>query len=132
MKVTFYGATGSIPSPSNRLFNRSEFGGNTTCILVEVGQSVIIIDMGSGSRLMGNDLFKRMPVEAHIFFTHLHWDHIQGMPFFPQLYIPGNKLHFHAQEKTKTSLHLLGKMRRECMYVSLRLTRCERIVHIRA
>jgi phosphoribosyl 1,2-cyclic phosphodiesterase len=102
LKVTFYGASGSIPTPSNRTFSRTEFGGNTTCIFLEVGDRFIVIDMGSGARALGNMLAKRMPFDAHVFFTHLHWDHIQGMPFFTPLYVPGNKLHFHAPEKTKT------------------------------
>lgn len=71
-------------------------GGNTTCIKVRSssGDSVLI-DMGTGVRVLGDEFiqgeFGKGNGELSIFFTHTHWDHIQGIPFFKPLYIPGNK-----------------------------------------
>lgn len=75
-------------------------GGNTTCVEVRSGDNLIIIDGGSGIRELGLHLmqseFGRGQGEAHIFFTHAHWDHIMGWPYFVPAYIPGNRLHIYA------------------------------------
>lgn len=99
MKVRFWGVRGSIPSPGP---TTDEYGGNTACIEIRVGKEerLVIIDAGSGIRslgnyLMGNDLPKG-PIEADIFLSHTHWDHIMGYPFFTPIYIPGTKLRVHG------------------------------------
>ncbi len=77
-------------------------GGNTTCIEIRLDDnSCIIIDAGSGIRELGiNILKKREKIKKfHIFFTHFHWDHILGLPFFDPAYIPGNELHFYSPVK---------------------------------
>lgn len=77
-------------------------GGNTTCVTAECGDELFIFDAGSGIRELGNFLMNRRDErakkygfyrgrgQAHIFFTHTHWDHIQGFPFFAPLHVPGN------------------------------------------
>ena len=97
MKVTFYGTRGSIPvcEPGFR-----EFGGNTTCIRVTFANGrITILDAGSGLRNLGKDLEK----EGHeqydniiISFSHFHWDHIQGLPFFHPFYDPNRTLTLNA------------------------------------
>ena len=71
-------------------------GGNTPCIEVRVDGHLIVIDAGSGLRELGNELmqgpFGRGEGTMHLLFSHLHWDHIQGLPFFTPAYIPGNKI----------------------------------------
>lgn len=89
MKVKFWGVRGSIPVPGS---DTVEFGGNTTCIqLITSDNQLIIFDAGTGIRVLGLDLVKREFGKghglAHIFFTHSHWDHIQGFPFFAPAYI---------------------------------------------
>ena len=77
-------------------------GGNTTCMEIRLkDNSCIIIDAGSGIRELGiNILKKRDSVKKfHIFFTHFHWDHILGLPFFDPAYIPGYELHFYSPIK---------------------------------
>ncbi len=77
-------------------------GGNTTCIEVRPDSgNLIIIDAGSGIRELGIDILKKHDKvkELHIFFTHFHWDHIQGLPFFDPAYIKGYKLHFYSPIK---------------------------------
>jgi phosphoribosyl 1,2-cyclic phosphodiesterase len=83
MRVTFYGTRGSIPVPDPDFV---EFGGNTSCILLTFSNGgVAILDAGTGIRKLGNDLLAASHEqygEMVIGFSHTHWDHIQGFPFF--------------------------------------------------
>jgi len=89
-----WGVRGSIPSPGQRTVR---YGGNTTCIEVRSDDdSLIILDAGTGIFPLAQSLLARLPVQAHIFITHTHWDHIQGLPFFVPLYIPGNTVRIHG------------------------------------
>ncbi len=90
MKVKFWGVRGSIPSPGPHTVR---YGGNTTCIEVRTDDGdLIVLDGGTGIFPLAQTLLKELPVTAHIFNTHSHWDHIQGLPFFIPIFIPGNKL----------------------------------------
>jgi len=83
VKVRLWGTRGSIPTPSTSDFVTSRFGGDTTCVSITSGDHLIILDGGSGLRLLGLHLnAKDRPVHASFFFSHVHWDHIQGFPFF--------------------------------------------------
>jgi phosphoribosyl 1,2-cyclic phosphodiesterase len=62
-------------------------GGNTSCVQVTAGDELLIFDAGTGLRALGAEL---KPRKASFFFSHLHWDHIQGFPFFGPAFIPGN------------------------------------------
>ncbi len=89
MIIKFWGVRGSIPTPGK---DTIEFGGNTTCIeIVTESKERIIFDAGTGIRVLGLELMKtefgQGKGKAHIFFTHSHWDHIQGFPFFAPAYI---------------------------------------------
>jgi phosphoribosyl 1,2-cyclic phosphodiesterase len=80
---------------------RNTFGGNTTTIQVTTGGGdMIIIDCGSGLRMLGNELMKgefgRGKGVANILLSHTHWDHIQGIPFFVPFYIKGNRFNFYS------------------------------------
>lgn len=72
-------------------------GGNTSCVEVEAEGKTFVVDAGSGIRTLGRDLMKgpcgRGQGEIFLLFSHLHWDHIQGLPFFTPLFVPGNKIH---------------------------------------
>ncbi|MBX7057141.1 MAG: MBL fold metallo-hydrolase [Leptospirales bacterium] len=78
------------------------YGGNTTCLeLRSKNNDLIIIDAGTGLRELGNrmlieDGFMKGQGRCHMVFTHSHWDHIQGLPFFAPFYIPGNHFTIHA------------------------------------
>ena len=94
MKVRFWGVRGSIPAPGPHTIRH---GGNTTCLEVRSDDnSLIILDAGTGIFPLAQGLLRQMPVQANVFITHTHWDHIQGLPFFTQLYIPGNSVRIHG------------------------------------
>lgn len=85
--VHFWGVRGSIASPGAETVR---YGGNTPCVEMRVGEHRLIFDGGTGLRVLGQSLLPQMPVEAHMFFTHSHWDHIQGFPFFVPAFIKIN------------------------------------------
>jgi phosphoribosyl 1,2-cyclic phosphodiesterase len=77
--VQFWGVRGSIPSPGPTTVR---YGGNTSCVEMRIGGKRLIFDGGTGLRLLGKSLQPKLHQEAYMFFTHYHWDHIQGLPFF--------------------------------------------------
>ena len=91
--VQFWGVRGSIPAPGSETVR---YGGNTSCVEMRVGGKRLIFDGGTGLRVLGKTLLKQMPVEAHVFFSHSHWDHIQGFPFFLPAFIKGNCFHIYG------------------------------------
>lgn len=76
------------------------FGGNTPCVEIQTTHAQIAIDGGSGLRLLGYELMRgpcgRGQGEVHLFFTHFHWDHLIGLPFFTPFFIPGNTIHVYS------------------------------------
>ncbi len=109
MQVTFWGVRGSIPSPGP---DTTEFGGNTSCVEVRAGDVLVIFDGGTGLRLLGKKLVREMPITAHIFFSHVHWDHIQGFPFFDPAFVPGNAIYLYGGNNVSRTLEetLAGQM----------------------
>ena len=97
MKVRFWGVRGSTPTPSAENFR---YGGNTSCVEVRTPQGeILIFDCGTGLRSLGKQLlteFGHKSIQAYIFLSHYHWDHIQGIPFFEPLYNPENYFYFHS------------------------------------
>jgi phosphoribosyl 1,2-cyclic phosphodiesterase len=94
MSIHFWGVRGSCPSPGPET---AGVGGNTSCVEVVAADTRIALDAGTGLRRLGSELFahaKRSggPVELNVLLSHVHWDHIQGLPFFGPLYAPGTRL----------------------------------------
>jgi phosphoribosyl 1,2-cyclic phosphodiesterase len=111
--VKFWGTRGSIPTPGRRT---ARYGGNTSCLEVRSERSLFVCDGGTGVRELGIDLqrrFGKKPITAHLFFSHSHWDHIQGFPFFAPAYVPTNTLHLYSPSKKSRRIHdlLSGQMR---------------------
>lgn len=91
--VRFWGVRGSVPSPGGETVR---YGGNTSCVEMCVAGKRLIFDGGTGLRMLGKSLQPELPIEAYWFFTHYHWDHIQGVPFFTPAFVEGNALHVHG------------------------------------
>jgi phosphoribosyl 1,2-cyclic phosphodiesterase len=89
MEITFWGVRGSIASPGPDTIG---VGGNTSCVEVRCGSQTIILDAGTGIRRLGDKLMSEGAVEATMLLSHLHWDHIQGIPFFVPAYVPSSRL----------------------------------------
>jgi len=95
MKIKFWGVRGSIPCPGSPFI---KYGGNTLCVelFIEDINRLIIIDAGSGLRLLGNHLMASGlaagALEADIFLTHTHLDHLIGFPFFTPVFLPRTRL----------------------------------------
>lgn len=87
MQVRFWGVRGSVASSGAHV---AKIGGNTSCLEVEHEGHRLIFDAGTGLRGLGETL--GAPVNATLFFSHLHWDHVQGFPFFTPAFRPGNEL----------------------------------------
>jgi phosphoribosyl 1,2-cyclic phosphodiesterase len=100
MRLRLWGVRGSLPCAGPET---QRYGGNTACIEVRCGPHLIILDAGSGARLLGAHLGKDKKIEADWLFTHTHLDHIMGLPFFAPCYIPGNRFRLRAG-------HLGGRM----------------------
>lgn len=96
MRIRIWGARASIPSPTTNGFCTTRYGGNTTCLSVSIPGALVILDAGSGVRHLGLALDALQPTHATFFFTHLHWDHIQGLPFFAPLYREGNRFELYG------------------------------------
>jgi len=103
MRITFWGVRGSTPAPQPE---NMRYGGNTSCVEVRLGDEVYIFDCGTGVRVLGQALcneFKERPLSAHIFVSHFHWDHIQGLPFFTPLYSnPASHFQFHCSSRVRS------------------------------
>lgn len=92
--VNFFGVRGSIATPGP---DTVEVGGNTSCVEIQCGDRHLVFDTGTGMRLLGQRLLReRKRVKMSVFYSHMHWDHVQGLPFFTPLYIPGTELDFHG------------------------------------
>jgi phosphoribosyl 1,2-cyclic phosphodiesterase len=109
MQITFWGVRGSIPTPGPATV---QIGGNTSCVEVRAGKAVLIFDGGTGLRLLGKKLAKETPLTAHMFFSHVHWDHIQGFPFFEPAFVAGNVFHLYGGNNVSRTLEetLEGQM----------------------
>jgi phosphoribosyl 1,2-cyclic phosphodiesterase len=89
MQVRFWGVRGSVAVSGAHV---AKTGGNTTCIEVTSQGERLILDAGTGLRALGDELMKAGPARATMLFSHLHWDHVQGFPFFAPAYHPQTQL----------------------------------------
>ncbi len=87
LTIHFHGVRGSIAAPG---VATARVGGNTSCVEVIAGDNRIVLDAGTGLRGLGDRLIASGPSATTILLSHLHWDHIQGLPFFTPIYIAGN------------------------------------------
>jgi len=97
-KLSFWGVRGSTPTVDPATWR---YGGNTPCLeLTAPDGTQFILDCGTGLRVLGNrwagSAANGSNPDTHIFVTHYHWDHIQGIPFFAPLYAENNEFHFYS------------------------------------
>jgi ribonuclease BN (tRNA processing enzyme)/CheY-like chemotaxis protein len=89
MHVRFFGTRGSIATPGPYTLR---YGGNTSCVEIRSNSgTLLVLDMGTGAAVLGRELMARGALRGHVLISHTHWDHIQGIPFFAPLFIPGNE-----------------------------------------
>ena len=107
VKVTFYGVRGSCPCSGDRY---RRYGGNTSCLVIDVeGDEPLIVDLGTGLRPLGDALLAESrqsgrPVHVTALLTHLHFDHILGLPFFAPLQDPRSRLTVHGPAQAHGTL----------------------------
>lgn len=88
MNIHFWGVRGSIPV-SGEIYHQT--GGSTSCVEVRHGEHRVILDAGTGLRALGAEIGCQ-PVDLTLVFSHVHWDHIQGFPFFLPAFHPGSRI----------------------------------------
>lgn len=99
LEIRFWGTRGSCAAP---FLNRMEFGGNTSCVSVRRGGELVVFDGGTGIAALGAWLDEQaarglaFPV-IHIFMSHLHLDHVCGLPFFSAFFQPGREIHLYGR-----------------------------------
>jgi len=107
MKVKLWGVRGSTPTPER---GNGRYGGNTSCVEIRLdNNTLIILDCGTGLRPLGKSLcseFAGRAIQGHVFLTHFHWDHIQGIPSFVPFYKKDNTFFFYS------ALYRAPKLRR--------------------
>src|SRR5512147_584851 len=106
MEITFWGVRGSFPAPGPET---NRYGGNTSCIEVRTKKGkLILLDAGTGIAPLGRALMKTEEAHGHLdaalLLTHAHWDHIQGFPFFPPIYVAGNKFAIYGPSRSSGRL----------------------------
>lgn len=104
-QLKFWGIRGSYPISNKKM---SEFGGNTTCVSIELDGKLLIFDAGTGIINLGNELYSKYD-EFHIFISHSHIDHIQGLPFFKAIYNPNKKVIIYGQGRENISFEKIIK-----------------------
>jgi len=127
MKVKVWGVRGSIPTPGESTI---KYGGNTPCLHIEVPTgagaepgATIVFDAGTGIRPLGDSLLKQysngQPMSIYLFLTHLHWDHIQGLPFFSPMYRAQTRLRLYGSDQKNIEEMLLHQLHPDHFPVSL-------------
>ncbi|MBI4570031.1 MAG: MBL fold metallo-hydrolase [Planctomycetes bacterium] len=113
MRLKIWGCRGSIPTPGPTTVR---YGGNTTCYQLTLNDGrIVMFDAGTGIRECGYELMglaKGKPLDIIMLFTHTHWDHINGFPFFIPIYIKGNRLRmygpFNLQDSERSFQKVMG------------------------
>ncbi len=122
LTVKFWGTRGSVPTPGPQT---ARYGGNTSCVEVRAQDgTIIVLDCGTGARMLGLDLLKTAstPLRINLFIGHTHWDHIQGFPFFTPAFLPDTELNVFAPAGLQRSVEdaLAGQMQYSYFPVTLR------------
>ena len=114
--VSYWGVHGTLPAPGRRTVR---YGGNTPCVSVEVGgEPLYVFDCGSGIKGLSDRLLalNSQRITVRIFLSHPHWDHINTIPFFAPLYIPGNQIEIHGPYQGDLTIERVVSAQMESVY----------------
>jgi len=113
LQMRFWGVRGSTPAPGK---DKLVYGGNTPCVEIrDASGTILIFDGGSGMRELGQQLaaeFSEQDLTMHLFLTHFHWDHIQGIPYFRPLFAPATTLGVHSWTSSQETRRILDDQMR--------------------
>jgi phosphoribosyl 1,2-cyclic phosphodiesterase len=131
--ITFWGTRGSISTPGRIT---EKYGGNTPCVTVSHQDTTIILDAGTGIRNLGLHLLREAngngdPLTLHLFLSHTHWDHIQGLPFFQPAYRENTKLTIYGSSKKEKFLASVLKGQMDFEYFPVSMSALTAEIHIR-
>lgn len=115
---------------------REGYGGNTSCVELRGGDEYVLCDAGTGLRDFGNYYMKakmtgqkNLPAVFNIFISHLHWDHVQGFPFFTPAFAPGNKIHIYGCHADLEQI-FINQQNAPCFPVPLQAMRADISFHV--
>ncbi|MEQ1951956.1 MBL fold metallo-hydrolase [Mesorhizobium sp. CN2-181] len=108
-RVKLWGTRGSVPV-SGKEFRR--YGGNTPCVEMRCGEHTMIFDAGSGIRPAGLSVMQSGAKDVHLFFTHFHYDHVLGLPFFSPLWVPSINVKIWSGLDTMSTHEMLHELMR--------------------
>ena len=119
LEVRFWGTRGTLPAPGPQF---AKAGGNTNCTAVTIGDHTLVFDAGTGIRELGSFIATECPEQqVHLFLTHAHYDHVEGIPFFAPFFMEGRDVHVYCGEldgSSGTKDTVLNLMRRPYFPVS--------------
>jgi len=104
VEITIWGARGSIPVSGPEYLR---YGGDTTCLEIRGTGDPLLIDAGTGIRRAGDRLYAERARNIHLFFTHSHWDHVLGFPFFRPLYTQGVRIEIYGCLAAQSSVRVM-------------------------
>ncbi|MBW2651369.1 MAG: MBL fold metallo-hydrolase, partial [Deltaproteobacteria bacterium] len=131
IELTFWGVHGTLPVPGDTTV---KYGGNTSCVSLEFSRgNLFIFDSGTGIKILSDHLMseKRQFMEAKIFISHPHWDHINALPFFVPLYIPGNDFEICGPAQGDITVHDLISGQMDGVYFPIKIKEFGAGVHFR-
>jgi phosphoribosyl 1,2-cyclic phosphodiesterase len=124
MNVKFWGVRGSVPVPGQKT---SRYGGNTSCVELNCDEKTIILDCGTGVRALGLDIAGRDFLKEngkkvlYVFFSHFHWDHIQGFPFFRPTFESEYEINIYSSLHSNVDIECALKGQMDNPYFPIRL-----------
>ncbi|MBF0453412.1 MAG: response regulator [Magnetococcales bacterium] len=121
MELTYWGVRGTLPMPGEKTL---KYGGHTSCITIAFPKGdFFIFDAGSGIKALSSSLLsqKKGTIDAKIFISHPHWDHINALPFFVPLYLPGHEIEILGASHGTLSMRELISSQMEGVYFPIQI-----------